>query len=156
MTVNFLEYWETTQWVSPKGMLKEEKRHFSWVTDFSLYESSCKQIMRAGRTRWKIENETFNTLKNQGYEFEHNFGHGYKNLSTNFAKLMMLAFFVDQLQELGCALFKAALAQKFNKRSRLWETFKALYLWAIPIESYEQFLSVIAYPDKWKVVPNSS
>ena len=30
--------------------------------------------MRAGRCRWKIENETFNTLKNQGYNFEHNYG----------------------------------------------------------------------------------
>jgi hypothetical protein len=29
--------------------------------------------MRAGRARWKIENETFNTLKNQGYNFEHNY-----------------------------------------------------------------------------------
>jgi hypothetical protein len=30
--------------------------------------------MSGGRARWKIENETFNTLKNQGYQFEHNFG----------------------------------------------------------------------------------
>jgi len=156
MTVNFLEYWETTQWVSPKGELKEEKRHFSWVTDFSLYESSCQQIMRAGRTRWKIENETFNTLKNQGYEFEHNFGHGYKNLSTNFANLMMLAFMVDQLQELGCELFQAALRARFNKRSRLWEMFKAIYTFLPTIESYHQFLDMIAHPESWKVVPNSS
>ena len=27
--------------------------------------------MLIGRSRWKIENETFNTLKNQGYHFEH-------------------------------------------------------------------------------------
>jgi len=27
-------------------------------------------VMRAGRARWKIENETFNTLKNQGYHFD--------------------------------------------------------------------------------------
>ena len=32
-----------------------------------------------------VENETFNTLKNQGYQLEHNFGHGTKNLSTVFA-----------------------------------------------------------------------
>jgi len=31
--------------------------------------------MWAGRARWRIENETFNTLKNQGYGFERNFGH---------------------------------------------------------------------------------
>ena len=55
--------------------------------------------MRGGRARWKVENETFNTLKNQGYQFEHNFGHGKKNLHTVFAYLMMLAFLVDQIQE---------------------------------------------------------
>jgi len=35
------------------------------------------RIMQGARARWRIENETFNTLKNQGYHFEHNFGHGY-------------------------------------------------------------------------------
>jgi len=52
--------------------------------------------MRAGRARWKIENEAFNTLKNQGYQFEHNFGHGQQQLSVVLALLMMLAFLVDQ------------------------------------------------------------
>jgi hypothetical protein len=45
--------------------------------------------MRGGRARWKIENETFNTLKNQGYHFEHNYRHGTQNLSVVFAILMM-------------------------------------------------------------------
>ena len=34
--------------------------------------------MRGGHVRWKIENETFNTLKNQGRHFEHNYGPGKK------------------------------------------------------------------------------
>ena len=46
-----------------------------------------------------IENETFNTLKNQGYYFEHNFGHGNKNLSILLVKLMMLAFLIDEAEE---------------------------------------------------------
>src|SRR5688572_17907274 len=50
------------------------------------------RIMQGARARWRIENETFNTLKNQGYHFEHNFGHGYEHLSVVFATLMMLAF----------------------------------------------------------------
>jgi hypothetical protein len=37
--------------------------------------------MRGGRARWKIENETFNTLKNQGYNLGHNYGLGKKNLA---------------------------------------------------------------------------
>ena len=66
--------------------------------------------MRAGRARWRIENETFHTLKNQGDEFEHNFGHGEKNLATVFAALMTLAFAIDQVQKMGCALFRVARA----------------------------------------------
>jgi len=40
--------------------------HFSWVTDIPISESNLMLLMRGGRARWKIENETFNTLKNQG------------------------------------------------------------------------------------------
>ncbi len=54
-TVNFLEYWETTQWVDKKGNLQEDKVHYSWVTNYSLYKATCRQIAKAARTRWKIE-----------------------------------------------------------------------------------------------------
>jgi len=73
------------------------------VTQRNVYK-----LMRGGRARWKIENETCNTLKNQGYNFEHNYGHGEQNLSVVFATLMMLAFLVDQTQQLCCALFRAS------------------------------------------------
>ena len=45
---------------------------FSWVTSLLLSSATVVAIMKAGRARWKIENETFNTLKNQGYHFAHN------------------------------------------------------------------------------------
>ena len=38
-------------------------QHFSWITDFLLIPENVWDIMRGGRARWKIENETFNTLK---------------------------------------------------------------------------------------------
>ena len=77
--------------------------------------------MRGGRARWKIENETFNTLKNQGYHFEHNYGHGEQHLSVVFAMLMMLAFWVPtKPSKLGCALFQAVWAKLGSKRL-LWE-----------------------------------
>ena len=78
--------------------------------------------MGGGRARWKIENETFNTLKNQGYHFEHNFGHGEKNLSV----VLLLAFLVDQAQQLACPLFQAVL-KKEKFRIRLWEHMRALF-----------------------------
>lgn len=125
--VNVLEYWEERR--GHKG--RTEKLHFAWVTDFEITEQSCEEIMRGGRARWRIENETFNTLKNQGYHFEHNFGHGEKNLSTNFALLMMLAFLVDQVQQLACTIFQRAWATAGSKRE-LWERLRALvryFIW---------------------------
>lgn len=107
--VNVLEYWE----IHDNG----KKQRWVWVTNIPLTEKNVYKIMRGGRARHKIENETFNTLKNQGYQFEHNFGHGNKHLSTVFAHLMMLAFFVDKLQQLGCKLFKKALERLHTKRS---------------------------------------
>lgn len=82
--------------------------------------------MRGGRCRWKIENETFNTLKNQGYQFEHNFGHGKKTLHTVFALLMMLAFLLDQVQEAACGLFQKAMIHRKTRRA-FWEKMKALF-----------------------------
>lgn len=155
--VNFVEYWETTQWVSPKGKLKTQKRHFSWVTSIELNDNNLMEVMRGGRARWKIENETFSTLKNQGYEFEHNFGHGYKNLSVNFSCLMMLAFLFDQLQELGCKLYQKALKYNSGRRSYLFDHIKSLYHYArVEFEDWVQFMEVVAGSDKWKVVCDTS
>jgi hypothetical protein len=110
--VNVLEYWE----VHPDQTVQ----HFSWITDFTLDADNVWAIMRGGRARWKIENETFNTLKNQGYNLEHNYGHGEQNLSVVLALLMMLAFLVDQVQQLCCPLFQAAW-HKMKTKCHLWE-----------------------------------
>ena len=82
--------------------------------------------MRAGRARWKIENETFNTLKNQGYHMEHNYGLGKKHLSSVFLSIMMLAFLVDQVQQLCCPLFRA-IWKKLESKRDLWERMRALF-----------------------------
>jgi len=110
--VNVLEYWE----IHPNRKVQ----YFSWITDLTLTPDNVYAVMRGGRARWKIENETFNTLKNQGYNLEHNYGHGDKNLSVILALLMMLAFLVDQTQQLCCPLFQAAWHKKGTKR-HLWE-----------------------------------
>ena len=65
----------------------------------------------------KIENWTFNTLKNQGYHFEHNYRHGKENLSVVFAMLMMLAFLVDPAQQHACQLFQSVWKKLGSERS---------------------------------------
>ena len=119
LRVNFLEYWEADS----DG---NTKQHFSWVTDFVITRENAYDIMRGGRARWRIENETFNTLKNQGYNLEHNYGLGKKHLSSVFAHLMMLAFLVDQVQQMCCPVFQAARAKCTSKKS-LWEKVRASF-----------------------------
>jgi len=116
--VNFLEYWE----ISPDGKIQT----FSWVTHLKLSHKIVFAVMRGGRARWKVENETHNTLKNQGYHYEHNYGHGQKHLAVIFVLLMFLAFLVDQVQQLSCALFRAVWAKMGSKR-RLWDEMRHLF-----------------------------
>ena len=99
--------------------------------------------MRGGRARWKIENETFNTLKNQGYHFEHNFGHGEQHLSVVFAMLMMLAFAIDQAQQLACQLFQAAWEKCGSKRF-LWERMRSRFF-ELPVDSMSDIWRAIAF-----------
>jgi hypothetical protein len=115
--VNFIEYWERSA---------DRSQHFSWVTDLWVSRRNVYALMRGGRARWKIDNETFNTLNNQGYNFEHNYGYGEPHLSVVFAIVMMLAFVVDQVQQLCCALFQAVWAKLGSKR-RLWKRLRALF-----------------------------
>ena len=99
--------------------------------------------MRGGRARWKIENETFNTLKNQGYPFAHNYGHGQQPLCVVVATIMMLAFLVDQTQQLCCALFQALWAKLGSKRRR-WERMRALF-YDYALASMRQPLEALFY-----------
>jgi hypothetical protein len=103
------------------------KAHFSWVTDIFVSLENVYELSRGGRARWKIENETFNTLKNQGYQFEHNFGHGHRHLSHVFGLLMFLAFLIDQVQQRCCGLFQAAL-KKMKRKNRFWERLRSVFL----------------------------
>ena len=97
--------------------------------------------MRGGRARWKIENETFNTLKNQGYHLEHNYGHGEHNLSVVLALLMMRAFLVDQVQQACCPLFQAAW-NKMKTKCHLWEQLRNAFH-AFRFDSMTELLSAL-------------
>jgi hypothetical protein len=134
LLVNFIEYWEIDG---------NKVQHFCWITDLTVTTANVFELMRGGRARWKIENETFNTLKNQGYHFEHNYGHGQQFLSVNLAALMLLAFLVDQAQQLASTLFQAVL-KKEGSRKQLWEHVRALF-YTLPFTSLEEIFSALLY-----------
>ena len=117
--VTFVEYWE-------HNAKTDQVQRFCWITDLEITEENVYLFMRGARARWKIENETFNTLKNQGYHFGHNYGLGKKHLSEIFVLLMMLAFLIDQIMQLCCPLFNAAWEKWKTKRS-LWEKVRSKF-----------------------------
>lgn len=117
LLVNFLEYWEVDG---------AKVQNFSWVTDIKLTAGTVEKVMRGGRARWNIENETYNTLKNQGYYLEHSYGHGRQYLSSVFGCLTFLAFLMDQLQAWGCCLFQQARQARRTLKS-LWDQMRSLF-----------------------------
>jgi hypothetical protein len=64
----------------------------AFVTSIEVSRENVAEIAACARARWKIENESFNILKNNGYHLEHNFGHGKQNLAMLFAAMNLLAF----------------------------------------------------------------
>jgi hypothetical protein len=81
--------WIGFEILDAKGIVKYKT---ALVTSLTVTKSNVADIVACGRARWKIENESFNVLKNHGYELEHNFGHGQNYLAMTLAALNMLAF----------------------------------------------------------------
>lgn len=134
LKVNVIEYRHTD--------LKGKERTFSWITNIRISRDNALKIARGGRARWKIENETFNTLKNLGYNFEHNYGHGKRHLSTVFCLLMMLAFLIDQIQEITSHLFRRC-KQRAGTYRNLWTEMSTLFKY-VPLLSWENFYALLA------------
>ena len=118
--VNYLEYLEAD------AQSAEIIFFNSWITDLPITEENAREMVTVARTRWKIENETFNTLKNQGYHLEHNYGHGNQFLATNFAILTFLAFLTDQMAQCLDSAFQKALAVYQTKRA-FWEKVRQVF-----------------------------
>ena len=134
MKLNLLVY----EQVDRKGKVMR----FSWVTNRKITKRNVNAIMRIGRSRWKVENETFNTLKNQGYQFEHNYGHGQNHLCSTLAHIMLLAFLTDQLVELCSKEFQLIL-KAARTRLKVWFQQRALFT-SIRFENFNSIYGRLA------------
>lgn len=131
---NFLMY----QYTDTKG----NEQLFYWITNLKIEDTNVAQLAKVARARWKIENETFNTLKNQGYRLDHNYGHGKKNLAENFANLMFLAFLIDQIQQAVSTIFRTIWTELKTKK-KLWSVLRTVFVW-VEIKSMEEAWRAIA------------
>ena len=136
--VNYFEYWI----INDEGKVTY---HNSWVTDFKVEQDNVSQLVRIGRCRWKIENEVFNTLKNQGYHIEHNYGHGKKHLSLNFFLLNLLAFFMHQIFELADKLYQQC-RKELGSKKELWNNLRSVIRMLI-FPDWQTLLRRVLNPD---------
>jgi hypothetical protein len=91
-------------------------------TDLPVGTDNVVELAAGGRARWKIENETFNVLKNNGYNLEHSFGHGKQNLAAILVSLNLLAFAMHTVCDIGDKLWRNArtkLGPRYNFFSKL-------------------------------------
>lgn len=143
--VNVLDFQEIITWEN-KGPQKKVV-HMTWATDITINSNNVFELMRAGRARWKDENEIFNTLKNQGYHLEHNYGHGKENLASNFSMFANLAFLVDQIEELSCSLYQTARKEMRTKYG-LWNRVQVI-IDILEFNSWTELLNSIAFKTKY-------
>ena len=110
----------------------------AWATTHKIHDGNVVEIARAGRARWKIENENNNVLKNHGYHFEHNFGHGKQHLSNLLATLILLAYLLHTVLDLMDAAYRTVRSQLPSRRT-FFECLRALMLF-IPFDSWEHLM----------------
>jgi hypothetical protein len=90
-------------WCEVKVIRDSDKKvlyNNAFATKHELDEESVVQVVEAGRSRWKTENENHNILKTKGYHLEHNFGHGQEHLASTLLILNLIAFLFHTVMHL--------------------------------------------------------
>ena len=94
--VNYIECNESLINVN-SGQIKTQR--FVYLTNLPVDNTSCDAISFTGRLRQKIENENFNTQKNQGYALEHKFSRVSFRAMKNYYQCLQIAHIINQLVE---------------------------------------------------------
>jgi hypothetical protein len=114
--------------------------HNTFITNHRLKDDNVAPIVRSGRARWKTENENHNTLKQQGYHLEHNFGHGEQHLAAFLLALNLLAFLLHTSLSLTDATYQS-IRQALGRRTTFFDDIRTLtrYLY------FDSWLSLITF-----------
>lgn len=111
--VNFIE----------RGESGEGKYPFYFLTDLPVTKRSVKELSEAGRRRWAIENEGFNTQKNHGYNLGHRFSHNYQAWKNHYY-LIQIGHMISQVIEAWEKLWEKVKQSREQKHRRLLEAWK--------------------------------
>jgi hypothetical protein len=126
----------------------------SFATNHLISDNTVAEIVVAGRTRWKVENENNNTLKTKGYNLEHNFGHGKQHLASFLATLNILSLLFHSLLELLDQKYKL-LRSHLPTRKTFFDDLRALtrYLY---FDSWDHLLTFMLEGLELDIPHNSS
>lgn len=126
----------------------------SFATNHLITHDKVAEIVLAGRTRWKVENENNNTLKTKGYNLEHNFGHGKQHLASFLATLNILSLLFHTLLDLLDEKYKL-LRSHLPTRKTFFDDLRALtrYLY---FESWDHLLTFMLTGLDLYLPPNTS
>lgn len=78
---------------------------FVFISSIPFSKENFKEIVDAGRSRWKIENIGFNNQKNHGFFIEHVFCKDYIAMKNHYF-LIQIAHTILQLIRSGMKIFK--------------------------------------------------
>lgn len=110
----------------------------SFTTNYKVTRNNVKELVKAGRARWKIENENNNILKTKGYHLEHNFGHGKEHLSSLLLTFNILAFLFHTLLEMMDDRYRM-IREELPTRKTFFDDIRALSRY-ICFDSWEHML----------------
>jgi len=99
---------------------EEPQERFTHISSIRLTETNAYQISQRGRLRWKIENEGFNTQKNQGYGLQHKYSRKHLGAMQNYYQLLQIAHLINQLTE-KLQKVKQAIMEAKTTLKALWD-----------------------------------
>ena len=140
------------------GRTAGEEARFRWsaeavdvgfITDLEICSETAAEIARIGRSRWKIENDVFKTLKSdEGVRRGKNYRHGRNHSMDVLTLRMLMAFQFDLLQAVGSTEFQEARARKQGRLSYLWRAM-AEKVRGVPLESWSMLFGLIGHPERY-------
>ncbi len=106
-------------WCECLEKIENKESRFTYISNFNIDIKNILRLVNAGRMRWKIENEGFNTQKNLGYGLEHKYSRVSMQATKNYYQCMQIAHLINQLFELG-SLLKSMVSIKTSIK-HIWE-----------------------------------
>lgn len=126
-------------WCEVRFTNKGKSHRFAFITNHNISNKNIVDIIKAGRARWKVENQNNHVLKNNGYNIEHNYGHGKNYLSMNLLLLNLIAFSMHTLLMMNKNSDLEKLKNKYGARYNVFNFIRNALAW-VTVYSFESVI----------------